>query len=84
MPNGVNPIGRIEAQTKLENLKLKADLEDLDRTLDELFQVKVPELSDITTPEELKELIGAVEQGTADNHKLARFIDIANTILAKV
>ena len=84
MPNEVDPIRKIEAQTKLDNVKAKADLEQLDQALKELFQVKVPELSTITTPEELKDLIGAVEQGTADNQKLARFIDIANKILAKV
>lgn len=84
MPNGADPILQVKAQTQLDNLRAKADLDQLDQALDELFQIKVPELSTITTPEELKELIGAVDKGTADNQKLARFIDIAGKILEKV
>jgi len=84
MPSEEDPILKVEAQRTLRNLRAKADLDQLDQALDELFQIKVPELSTVTTPEELKELIGAVDKGTADNQKLARFIDIAGKILEKV
>lgn len=84
MSTAPDPIARIEAQTKLDNLALKADLDNLDATLNKLFNVTAPEIKDITTPEELKSLIAAVEKGTADNNQLAKFIDVANRILNKL
>ena len=75
---------KIEAQNKLKELRLKAELTDLDAKLDALFEIKVPELKQLTTPEELKELIGAIQQGTAKNRKLERFLTLANTILSKL
>ena len=84
MSAAADPIARLEAQTKLDNLALKTDLTNLDATLKDLFEVKAPEIKDITTPEELKGLIAAVKRGTADNNQLAKFIGIANTILGKL
>jgi hypothetical protein len=79
----VDPIVALEAQTKLKNLALNADLKDLDATLP-VFEAKAPELKQITTPDELKTLIAAVQRGTADNEQLAKFIDIANRLLKKL
>ncbi len=84
MASAADPIARIEAQTKLNNLALKADLDNLGSGLDRLFRVQAPEIGEITTPEELSQLIAAVRGGTADNFQLARFIDVANAILRKI
>jgi hypothetical protein len=84
MSNDVDPILKQEAQTKLDNIAVKADLEKLDATLSELFNVKVPELKTITTEDELRTLIDAVKKGTADNKRLTKFIGIANKVLAKI
>jgi hypothetical protein len=53
-PEQVDPLRRIEARTKLTNLKLKVEPDNLDAALTRLFQIKVPELKTLTTPEELK------------------------------
>lgn len=84
MSAAADPIATLRAQTKLDNLELKADLANLDATLTDLFEVKVPEIKDITNREELKGLIAAVKKGTADNNQLAKFIGIADTILKKL
>ena len=83
-PEPAGPLRKIEAQTKLKNLKLKAELDNLDAALNKLFAITVPELKTLTTPQELKSLIEAIEQGTADNQRLERFIILANTILSKL
>ena len=84
MSDAADPLAKIEAQTKLRNLELKAELNNLDAALDALFNVRAPEIKQITNPEELKGLIQAVRQGAADNNQLARFIGLANQILNKL
>ncbi len=84
MSDHSDPILKIEAQTKLDNLALRADLDHLEATTRELFTIKVPELKTITTEEELRNLIEAVRAGTADNERLTKFIRIAGEILERV
>jgi hypothetical protein len=84
MSNNVDPLLQEEALTKLQNLKLKAELDELGKTLSTVFSIKVPEFEEITTKEELQTLIAAIEAGTADNNRLARFIDIANRLLGRI
>jgi hypothetical protein len=84
MTNPVDPILKMQADVQLQNIALKADLDNLAATLNDLFQVKVPELKTITTPEELQTLIAAVRRGTASNEQLTKFIGIANAILSKI
>ncbi len=79
-----DPIQKIEAQTVLQNLKIKAELENFGQAIDRLFAVKAMVLNDIVTAEELKSLISAVQAGTADNAKLTRFITVGNIILSKI
>ncbi|HEX8985815.1 MAG TPA: hypothetical protein VF767_10295 [Bryobacteraceae bacterium] len=81
MSTAASALSKIEAQTKLRELGLKADLANLDATLNDLFSVKAPALKDITTPEELKRLITAVQNGTADNRQITRFISVADRLL---
>jgi hypothetical protein len=84
MSNPADPIKKAEAQTLLQNLKVKAELGNFGDDFDKLFTLKAPELKTVVSPEELKTLISAIEAGTADNNKLARFISIANGILNKL
>jgi len=84
MGANTSALAKIEAQTKLDNLAVKLDLQNLDATLRDLFEVKAPEIKGVTNPEELKTLIAAVRKGTADNNQLAKFIDVADRILKKL
>lgn len=81
MGTAASATAKSKAQTILENIALKADLDDLDATINNLFFVKAPDLKTVITPNELKSLISAVKQGTADNEELTRFIGIAGKIL---
>ena len=84
MASPASPIEQIEAQRKLTELSLKTDLTDLDASLGKLFNVTAPEIREITTPAELKSMIQGVQQGTADNNQLAKFIGIADQLLRKL
>lgn len=77
-------LSKIEAQTKLQNLALKLDLDKLDASLDKLFTVTAPEIKDLISQAELKTLLTAVKAGTADNNQTARFLGIATSILNKL
>jgi hypothetical protein len=81
MGTPIDPLRKLEAQRKLENLALQAGLTNLDAALAKLFTVTAPDLKTITTEQELRALIEAVRSGTADNNRLARFIEIATRVL---
>jgi hypothetical protein len=76
----IDAISKVEAQTKLANIELRADLANLDIGLKNLFEMKAPALKEITTPEELKRLITAIRGGTAGNQELTKFIHIADEV----
>lgn len=79
-----DPILLIEAQIKLQNIRLKLELDQTATDLTELLSIRVPNFTQITTPQELEALIDAVKNGTAGNTKLSRFIEIAEKILSKI
>ena len=84
MGNDSDPILKVKAQTKLDNIAAKADLNKLGTALDSLFDITVPELKTITTKDELRSLITAIKAGTARNAELTKFVQIADTILSKI
>lgn len=84
MASPVDPIAQIQAQRLLTDLSVKTDLGNLDTTLTQLFTVTAPEIKETTTPAELKTMIQAIQQGTADNNQLAKFIGVADRILQKL
>lgn len=84
MSSNVDPILQEKALTKLDNLKAKAELDDFDALVTKLFAMKSPADKEVTSKEELKSLITAIKQGTADNNRMAKFIGFANKILAKL
>ncbi len=75
-----DPILQAKAQTELDNLALGDDFEILGAQLRDLFEIRAPSLRQLTTPEELADLIEAIRQGTVDNRRLTRFLDIAHHI----
>jgi hypothetical protein len=79
-----DPLLKIEANNKISDLQLKADLEGVGNDFNALMTLKAPELKQIVSPEELEALITAIKAGTASNNQLTKFIGMANKLLAKL
>lgn len=70
----------IKAKTKVEALQLDEDLGNLKAKIDELFNDAPIAVTETTSREELEELIAAVEQGTATNEKISRFLELVSAL----
>ena len=70
----------IKAQTKVEALQLDKDLGNLDTKIDKLFNETPIAVAETTSKDELEELIAAVQQGTATNENISRFLELASTL----
>ncbi len=79
-----DPLLKIEANNKLSDIELQADLAGVGKDFNALMNLKAPELNEIVSPEELKILIGAIKAGTASNNQLTKFIGLANKLLGKI
>ena len=75
---------KIKANNKLSDIQLKTDLASEAEDFASKLILKAPELNQITTPEEMKDLIDAIKAGTASNNQLTKFVKIADKILSKL
>ena len=71
---------RTKARTILSNMALDEDLSELSVKLDGLLWQQPAEIKRAVTKDELSELIESVKQGTADNEKIARFLELAQKL----
>ncbi|MEQ8927063.1 MAG: hypothetical protein RLO81_14685 [Fulvivirga sp.] len=71
---------KIKAKTKVDSLQLADDLSNLKTKIDQLFDDAPIEVAETTTKEELEDLISAINNGTATNQKISRFLEIASAI----
>lgn len=71
---------KTKAKTIADNLGLAEDLSDLDQKLTSIFADKPPAVRDAVSKEEVSTLVAAIKQGTADNEKIARFLDLAGKL----
>lgn len=74
------PQRRIKAQTILWEMGLDQDLSDLSVKLDELLSHQPTKIRTEIGKDELAELVKAVQQGTKDNEKIARFLELAQKL----
>lgn len=70
----------MKAKNKVDKLALDASLGSLKEKIDELFNDAPVAVAEATSKEEMEELISAVKAGTADNEKIARFLDVASNL----
>lgn len=81
MSNGLSDYQKkIKAQTIVENMSLDADLADLSAKLDVLFNDTEAEVRESVSKDELAGLIQAINQGTADNVKISRYLELVNKL----
>ena len=79
MSNDLSPFQqKRKAQAIANNLKLKAQLADLASVIQDLFNDAPPAAAAATSAEEMKELIDAIDAGTAEQNKIARFLELAD------
>lgn len=64
----------------IKRLELKAELSNLKEVLNEKFNDPAIAVPEAATAEEMEILIDAIKEGTASNNKIARFIEIANSL----
>lgn len=69
-----------KANNKIERLELASELNGLSSVLNNLFADAPIGVAETTSKEEISELINAIKQGTATNNKIARFLEIANSL----
>ena len=81
---GSDPLLKIEANNKLSDLELKAELEGVGKDFAALMTLKAPELKQEVSETDLKALIDAIKAGTAGNNQLTKFVGLANKLLQKV
>jgi len=79
-----DPLLKLEANNKLSDLELQADLAGVGKDFAALMTLKAPELKEVISDAELKSLIDAIKAGTASNDQLTRFIGLANKVLQKI
>ena len=81
MSNNLSPFQqKTAAKTIAENIRLKAELEDLDTVISKLFADAPPAVRDAVSKEEVENLVTAINDGTADNNKISRFLELANKL----
>lgn len=68
------------AQNIVERLELQDDLSNLGDRLDELFHDAPVEVAEVTSKNEIKELISEIKKGTATNNKISRFLELAEKL----
>ena len=70
----------IKAMTKIEALQLDEDLDNLKAKIDALFNDAPVAVEEVTSKEELEELIATIKEGTATSEKISRFLELASTL----
>jgi hypothetical protein len=71
---------KIKAQTIVDKLQLDATFATLDVVLPKLFADAAPSMQDRATKEEVAALVKSIKQRTADNVKIARFLELGRKI----
>jgi hypothetical protein len=71
---------KIAAQNIVEGIALDNDLSDLTSYLNTIFNDAPIEVAETTSKEELQSLITAINEGTANNIKISRFLELANRL----
>ena len=67
-----------KAKTIAARIRVKAELESLDAVLNKLFDDAPAEVREATSPDEVAELVSAINAGTAEQNKIARFLELAD------
>lgn len=65
------------AENIVERLELQENLQDLGEKLDEIFDDAPIEVAEATSKEEMEEIITDINNGTADNNRISRFLELA-------
>lgn len=68
------------AQNIIEKLALQNDLANLSQKLDELFNDAPIEVAEAASKQELEQLIAEINQGTATNNRISRFLELADNL----
>ena len=71
---------QMKAAAKLEDMQLDEDLSNLSSVLDSILNVPDAAKVQPTDRAELKQLITAINAGTASNNQNARFLEIINRL----
>jgi len=71
---------KIKAQTIIRNMALDEELKNLDTKLNNLFSDAPPEVKESTSKVEMEELIKGIREGTADNNRIARFLELSSKL----
>lgn len=74
----------IKAKTIIDNMQLDNVLSDLSVKLEKIFNDAGPMATETTSKEEMSELINGIKQGTADNNKISRFLELAEMLKIKI
>lgn len=64
----------------IKNMELQSELSDIQTTIDNLFNDTPIAIASTISKEELHELITEINDGTATNNKISRFLDIASSL----
>jgi len=64
----------------IKDLELDNDLKNVNEKLDDLFKDAPIEIAETISKEELQTLITDINAGTYDNNKIAKFLEIANSL----
>jgi hypothetical protein len=71
---------KIAAQNIVQGIALEHDLSNLTSYLQTIFNDAPIEVADTTSAQELQSLITAINQGTANNIKISRFLELADRL----
>ena len=71
---------KIAAQNIVEGISLQADLTNLSSYINTLFNDVPIEIAETTSKEELQSLINSIQQGTASNVKVSKFLELAERL----
>lgn len=71
---------KIAAQNIVEGISLQADLTNLSSYINTLFNDAPIEIAETTSKEELQSLINSIKQGTANNVKISKFLELAESL----
>jgi hypothetical protein len=64
----------------IKNIELQSELSDIHTTIDNLFNDTTIAIASTISKEELHDLITKINDGTATNNKISRFLDIASSL----
>jgi hypothetical protein len=68
------------AKSIINNLELQSELSGIQTTIDNLFNDTPIAIASSISKEELHDLIAEINDGTATNNKISRFLDIASSL----